>query len=494
MKIKSKKIKIIFLIISLLVLYIFGSKLISNTNYNTFSKIKSFIPNPIKYYIKNTIFIIPTLKENIKELEKKNKVLHGTINQNKETIKEIKNTYFSGSYPLISFHLKEKEKIIKSKYSKYKFTRFQTNFLNNGKASPAKASAYIEEFDNKIFLVNADGVFSYFYKQNLNQEKFDSIVIPTNIKKIINYPAFYKRSENGIKDILVSNKKLFVSFTNKLPDECYNTSIMVADINLEYLNFKKFFVPNECVKENNEYGWMNHHIVGGRMVNFKNNKILFSTGAMQQFKLPQDKNSPLGKILSIDKTTASWEIISMGHRNVQGLKYDNEEDVIYSTEHGPTGGDEFNINYEPGLNNIENFGWPISSYGEHGAKTALDNSNELKLRYNKAPLYKSHKKYGFIEPVKYYVPSIGITEIEKMPKIFNKEFTNDFFVASMGTILEEGDLSIHHIKLDEDLKKIIMEDIIVIGERIRDLKYIKDINKIILFMENSPGIGILSLL
>ena len=60
-------------------------------------------------------------------------------------------------------------------------------------------------------------------------------------------------------------------------------------------------------------------------------------------------------------------------------------------------------------------------------------------------------------------------------------------------ILEEGDLSIHHIKLDEDLKKIIMEDIIVIGERIRDLKYIKDINKIILFMENSPGIGILSL-
>ena len=74
-----------------------------------------------------------------------------------------------------------------------------------------------------------------------------------------------------------------------------------------------------------------------------------------------------------------------------------------------------------------------------------------------------------------------------MPKIFNKEFTNDFFVASMGTILEEGDLSIHHIKLDEDLKKIIMEDIIVIGERIRDLKYIKDINKIILFMENSQA-------
>ena len=63
----------------------------------------------------------------------------------------------------------------------------------------------------------------------------------------------------------------------------------------------------------------------------------------------------------------------------------------------------------------------------------------------------------------------------------------------MGTILEEGDLSIHHIKLDSDLKKILKEDLIVIGERIRDLKYVEDMNIIILFMENSPGVGILSL-
>ena len=62
----------------------------------------------------------------------------------------------------------------------------------------------------------------------------------------------------------------------------------------------------------------------------------------------------------------------------------------------------------------------------------------------------------------------------------------------MGSIKEEGDLSIHHIKLYEGFKKILKEDIIVIGERIRDLKYIKDINKIILFFENSPGIAVLS--
>jgi len=492
MKIKFTKFKIFFLLIILFFLYIFGSKIINNTDFNVFFKIKSFIPNSVKHHLKNTIFIIPTLKKNINELEQKNEFLRHSLTEKERFIKEIKNKFFSGSYPLISFHIKEKNKVIKSKYSKYLFTKFQTNYLDHGKAIDAAASAYIEEFNDKILLANADGIFSFFYKKHLSQNEFESIIIPTNIKEIIKYPEFYEKSEDGIKDILVDGDKLFVSFTNQLTDKCYNTSILVADINLEYLNFNKFFVPDQCVKQDNDYGWINHHIAGGRMVNFEDNKILFSTGAMQYFKHPQDKTSPLGKILSIDKNTANWEIISMGHRNVQGLKYDHKEDIIFSTEHGPTGGDEFNINFNPSSIDIKNFGWPISSYGEHGAKTAIQDTNELKLRYDRAPLYKSHKKYGFIEPIKYYVPSIGITEIEKMPKEFNEEFDNDFFIASMGSIQEEGDLSIHHIKLDKNYKQILKEDIIVIGERIRDFKYIKSLNKIILFIENSPSIGVLS--
>ena len=149
------------------------------------------------------------------------------------------------------------------------------------------------------------------------------------------------------------------------------------------------------------------------------------------------------------------------------------------------GENEININFNPDIKIIENYGWPISSYGLRYSAGTIEEKE-------KAPLYKSHKKYGFVEPIKYYVPSIGISEIEKIPKKFNKEFDNDFFIASMGNNEEEGDLSIHHIKLDKELKKILKEDIIVIGERIRDLKYIESLNKIILFIENSPGIGVLS--
>ena len=486
MKIKSTKLKIIFFITILVFLFISVSKLISNTDNNFLFKVKSFIPNSIKTHLKNTIFLIPSLNDKIKELEKENKSLKNDITNKKRALKNIKDKYFSGSYPLISFYLEEKDRIIKSKYSNYKLTTFQTSFLDNGKAKAAKASAYLEEYEDKILLANGDGVFSYFYKEDLNKNKFDSITISSNIKEIIDYREFYKKSEDGIKDILIDGNKIFVSFSNQLPDQlpnyCYNTSILVADINFEYLKFNKFFVPDQCVISYEDYERFNPHIAGGRMVDFKDNKILFSTGAFQYFKHPQDKESPLGKILSIDKDNGNWDVISMGHRNIQGLKYNREEDIIFMTEHGPKGGDEFNINFNPNPNSIKNYGWPISSYGKHYNKS----------KYAESPLHKSHKKYGFIEPIKYYVPSIAITEIEKIPKKFNKDFDNDFFIGSMGTLIEEGDLSFHHIKLDKEFKKILKEDVIVIGERIRDFKYIEDINKIVLFIENSPGIAVLS--
>ena len=106
----------------------------------------------------------------------------------------------------------------------------------------------------------------------------------------------------------------------------------------------------------------------------------------------------------------------MGHRNPQGLYIDNEKEKILSTEHGPTGGDEINM-IDLKNNKIKNFGWPKSSYG-------IDQGATWK---------RNHIKYGYIEPIKYYVPSIAISEIIKVPEnFFNSD--NNFFVASMGGI------------------------------------------------------------
>ena len=56
--------------------------------------------------------------------------------------------------------------------------------------------------------------------------------------------------------------------------------------------------------------------------------------------------------------------------------------------------------------------------------------------------------------------------------------------------IEEGDLSIHQFILDDDLK-IEQHNIMPVGERVRDMIYIEELNKIFLFLESSGSIGML---
>ena len=62
----------------------------------------------------------------------------------------------------------------------------------------------------------------------------------------------------------------------------------------------------------------------------------------------------------------------------------------------------------------------------------------------------------------------------------------------MGRLAWEGDLSIHHIRFDENFNKIIFEEIIPIGERIRDVIFIEEINAVLMFLDTTASIAILS--
>ena len=165
----------------------------------------------------------------------------------------------------------------------------------------------------------------------------------------------------------------------------------------------------------------------------------------------------------------------MGHRNPQGLYFDKENNFILETEHGPQGGDEINLIEINKINNdkIQNFGWAISSAGEHyGGK-----GEENKTTYEKYPLYKSHTEQGFIEPLKSFVPSIGISEIVKVEQ-------NRYVVSSM------KDQSLYFFELNEQ-KQIINLDRVEVFERVRDLRF--NNNQLYLFMEDTASIGVINL-
>jgi glucose/arabinose dehydrogenase len=166
----------------------------------------------------------------------------------------------------------------------------------------------------------------------------------------------------------------------------------------------------------------------------------------------------------------------MGHRNPQGLYFDKENDFILETEHGPKGGDEINLIEINKINKdkIQNYGWAISSAGEHYPNK---NSKINIKKYEKYPLYKSHNEQGFIEPLKSFTPSIGISEIVKIGP-------NRYVVSST------KDKSLYFFELNR-AREIINLEREEVFERVRDLRV--NNNQLYLFMEDTASIGVVNL-
>ena len=324
-------------------------------------------------------------------------------------------------------------------------------------------TAFLDYYKENLFLVSASGITT-FTKFNDNNDEIIFQQIDNNINQFINQSHFEKGKWFSIKDIKIIDNKFYLSYTNEISDKCWNTSIIRAELNYKKLNFKPFFNPKECVK-NLGKNKFNAHQSGGRIINLDNETILLSIGDFRARNLSQNLNSIFGKILKINKSDKSYSFLSIGHRNPQGLYFNEEKNIIISSEHGPRGGDELNI-IKTNQRDVENFGWDISSYGEHYTK-------EDKLNI---PLKKSHKDFGFIEPVYYFTPSIGVSEIS-----FDKNL-NLFILSS----LKSGEL----IYFDLVNNKAVIKETFQINDRIRDIVNIND-NTQVIYLETTGSIGVL---
>ena len=438
---------IIFLIILLITGYILNKK-------SSASK-KNEISNILKQ-LNNRNIQIAKIQKN---LFKDGKNLNDIINQKEIRFKKI-----------------SKDEILKE-FKNYSLSKYKTNdILFNGNRG-AIGTGYIDFYNNEknLFLATYDGIFAYARIDNL--ERFKKI--KSNINTIINYEKFFLDDQYGVKDIFIDDDNLYVSYIGKRKENCYDLKIINTKLNEEYLNFQNFYQTRNCVDVNNNHGFYPAQGAGGRIVKFDDTNLLFTTGDFRNRPLAQNSKSDFGKVLSISTISGNTKVVSLGHRNPQGLYYSKKNNFIISTEHGPKGGDEININHDPS-SNIKNFGWPISSYGEHYYK----NYSEKIL--SEAPLKKSHKKYGFEEPIKYFDPSIGISQI--IPLNDNE---TEFLVGAMGNEIKDQDLGIHYLKLDEKRKRVIENKYSLLNERVRDMIISRDKKTIIIFLETSSTIAIL---
>lgn len=85
-------------------------------------------------------------------------------------------------------------------------------------------------------------------------------------------------------------------------------------------------------------------------------------------------------------------IWSYGHRNPQGLDFNPVDGRLWSTEHGPRGGDELNL-----VQRSRNYGWPVITYG---------------INYNGTPITDRTQAEGMEQPVIHWTPSIAVCGLD----------------------------------------------------------------------------------
>ncbi len=132
---------------------------------------------------------------------------------------------------------------------------------------------------------------------------------------------------------------------------------------------------------------------------------------------PQSLNVHYGKTFKVKVEDGAIELLSIGHRNQQGITVD-DFGRIWSVEHGPEGGDELNL-----IKADLNYGWPYVTNGT--------NYGKFEWPFSKA----QGRHDGFEKPIYAWAPSIGISNVEVV-RDFIDLWNQDLLVTSLkGKIL-----------------------------------------------------------
>ncbi len=216
-----------------------------------------------------------------------------------------------------------------------------------------------------------------------------------NVTTIEGTPPVYFANQGGLLEVLAdtdfaNNKLIYLSFAGG--DKSANrTTVVKATLSGDTLSNVETILEVAPDKEGPAH-------YGGKLAFLPDGTLLVSVGEGYKYREEaQNLEWELGKLLRIhtDGTAptdnpfpdTAPRVFSYGHRNPQGLVYDEASERILMLEHGPKGGDE--------LNHIvagRNYGWPAITYG---------------VDYSGAVISPFTEAEGMEQPITYWVPSIG---------------------------------------------------------------------------------------
>lgn len=218
-----------------------------------------------------------------------------------------------------------------------------------------------------------------------------------------------QKSEEGLMGMAVdpeyaTTRKIFTCLASETEYGLYDSVISFTDEGNSISNIKTII---------NNIPAAQYH-AGCRLLFLPDKTLLITTGDATNKNLAQDINSLAGKTLRInrdggfpaDNPFPNSPVWSYGHRNSQGLTLDEKNNIVWSSEHGPSiidgpaGGDEIN-RIEKG----KNYGWPI--------------------------IHHTEKKSGLISPLLEFTPAIAPSGILFYTGTIYPQFTNKLLVTAL---------------------------------------------------------------
>ncbi|MCS5586747.1 MAG: PQQ-dependent sugar dehydrogenase [Gammaproteobacteria bacterium] len=262
-------------------------------------------------------------------------------------------------------------------------------------------------------------------------------------------PTVLSEGQGGLLDVAVNGDQLYFTYSKPVQEGSTTTLASAQINNNKVVKWKDLLIANS-VNENV------HHY--GSRIAISNQHLYISIGDRGVRENAQDLSNHAGKILrlNLDGSTPKDnpfvgtkevldEIWSYGHRNPQGLVWDQQDQRLWAIEHGPRGGDEINL-----IKKSANYGWPVISYG--------------KEYWGPVSVGEGTHRAGMEQPTKHYIPSIAPSDLVI--------YKGDMFESWDGDLLT-GALRgkhINKISLDQDLRVDSEERLLTyLEQRIRSL-------------------------